>query len=102
MWFKNSDILAVHNCYIKVNPAIEDDGLPGISGEGAGPIVNQQQSGPSNHTNPDPIIITRYSSPIQEQEQESEPEQEEEEETEAERYWRTHPIEKAARIDNDF
>lgn len=42
MWFKTADILAVHNCYKKVNPGIVDeDSLPGpgIGGEGAGPRV---------------------------------------------------------------
>jgi len=85
MWFKNS-VLAVHNCYIKANPAIEDDGLPGIGGEGSGPIVVVEQS-PSNE--PEPEII---SSPIQEQAPSDIQEPEEEEETESEYYWRTHPV----------
>jgi hypothetical protein len=57
MWFKNSDILDVHNCYIKVNPkAIEgdDDNLPGIGGEGAGPIVVAEQPIPSNEPEHEP------------------------------------------------
>jgi hypothetical protein len=72
IWFKNSDILAVHNCYMKVNPkAIEYDGLPGIGGEGVGPIV--EQPSPNSVTNePNPVIITPHSSPIEEQEPEEE------------------------------
>jgi hypothetical protein len=91
IWFKNNDILAVHNCYIKVNPkAIEgdDDNLPGIGGEGAGTIIEQPPPG----NEPDAITITPYSSPIEEQEPSDIQEPEEEEETESEYYWRTHPI----------
>ena len=68
LWFKNNDILAVHNCYIKVIPGI---GVrwspgPGIGGEGVGPIVEQTQSPPSNEPEPEPEIITSLSSPIEE------------------------------------
>ena len=56
IWFKNSNILAVHNCYMKVNPkAIEGDGLPGIGGEDSGPIIEQPQSPPNNEQ---PILTT--------------------------------------------
>jgi hypothetical protein len=95
MWFKNSDILAVHNCYNNAAvPAIEgNDNLPGIGGEGAGPTVEplQLQSPPSNkepEPEPQPEIITSLSSPIEEQ---TEIEEEEQEESEADRYWRNHP-----------
>jgi hypothetical protein len=96
MWFKNSDILAVHNCYIKVNPGIgDDDNLPGpgIGGEGAGPRVEEPST--SNEPEPGPITITSPSSPIEEQEQKEQElestEEEEPEESEADIYWRTHP-----------
>ena len=56
MWFKTPDILAVHNCYIKVNPAIEGDPFPGIGGEGAGPIVKES----STSNEPEPEIISKY------------------------------------------
>ena len=91
LWFKNNDILAVHNCYIKVNPAIDSDGLPGIGGEGVGPIIEHSQ--PSNEPDPVTVITTPHSSPIEEQEQEPE-EEEEHEETESERYWRMNPVSK--------
>jgi hypothetical protein len=56
MWFKNSDILAVHNCYMKVNPkVIEGDGLSGNGEKGAGPIIEQPQSPPNNEQ---PILTT--------------------------------------------
>lgn len=59
--------------------------LPGIGGEGEGPIVEQP-------TPPEKKIITPYSSPIEEQTQiEEEEEEEKPEESEADRYWRTHP-----------
>lgn len=79
MWFKTSDILAVHHCYIRVNPkAIE-----GYDNEE--PIVHQDQVMPKR-TEPtieiEPIV---NSSPIEEH-------IEEEQETEAERYWRKHPV----------
>ena len=91
MWFKNTDILAVHNCYIKVNPGIGDeDSLPGpgIGGEGVGPIIEQSPN--SNEPEPEPEIITSLSSPIEEH-TETETEEEEPEESEADRYWRNHP-----------
>jgi hypothetical protein len=102
IWFKNNDILAVHNCYMKANPkAIEGD-IPGIGGEGEGPIIEEplvhqdqvmlkstEQLPPSNEPEPRPETITSLSSPIEEQ---TEIEEEEEpEESEADRYWRNHP-----------
>ncbi len=102
MWFKTPDIMAVHKCYSIAVPAIGGDDLPGIGGEGAGPIIEEpsihqdqvvltdtEQSPPSNN---EPNIITSLSSPIEEQtETEIEEEDEEPEESEADRYWRTHP-----------
>ena len=66
--------------------------LPGIGGEGvgAGPIV--EQPSPNSITNdPNPVIITPLSSPIEEQEPEEEELEEKDEESEADMYWRTHP-----------
>ena len=40
-WFKTPDIMAVHKCYSIAVPAIGGDDLPGIGGEGAGPIIEE-------------------------------------------------------------
>jgi hypothetical protein len=91
-WFKTQEILDAHNCYIKVNPkAIEGDLLPGIGGDGAGPIVEQPESLPHNEQ----TILTTIdasSSPIKIEEQtEIEEEEPELEESEQDKYWRLHP-----------
>ncbi len=67
MWFKTADILAVHNCFIKVNPKAIEANLPGVGGDGVGPIVEQPQpqSPPSNDTTP--VITNPPSSSKKEQ-----------------------------------
>ena len=102
LWFKNSDILAVHNCYMKAVPEIEGDPFPGIGGDGAtaGPTSIIEEPSPlptttTNESDPVTVIITPYSSSIQEQEPdiqepdgEGEEVEQEPEESEADRYWR--------------
>ena len=72
--------------------------LPGIGGEGAGPIVEQPPI--SNEPQPEPITISSLSSPIEEQ-IETEIEEEESEESEADRYWRNHPSIKSNNNNNN-
>jgi hypothetical protein len=91
MWFKRPEILAVHNCYIKVNPGIEGDSddFPEFGGPGAGPIVGVEQPPPDNDNKPIPRITTPHNSSVEEQQEE-----EEEEETESERYWCMNTVKK--------
>jgi hypothetical protein len=67
---RHPDILTVHNCYIKVVPAIEEN-RPGIGGDGQGPIPEQSLPLPTV-TNQNPHYRIASSKEQESEEQESE------------------------------